>query len=462
MKSTKFEVIVLGGGKAGKSLAIDLGKQGVRAALIEASADMIGGSCINVACIPTKSFITSARVADMARHAGEFGVETGEVKVQWLNVRRRTEKIVTAMREMNLKNMTTPPGLELVLGSGRFLDSRTIEVRREGEAVGVFEADKIFINTGTRPALAAISGSETVQVYNSETIQRIDELPRHLIVIGGSYVGLEFAQMFRHLGSEVTILERGKQVLNHEDEDIARALETVLRDEGIEIHLNCSIEKVEPDPLGAAVIVSCTGESIRIPGSHLLFATGRRPNTENLNLNAAGVEVDARGYIKVNERLETTAAGIWALGDVNGGPQFTHVSFDDYRVVKANVFGDCSRTTSGRLVPFTLFTEPELARVGLTEKEAREQGKEIRVAKLPASGIPRAKTTGQTRGLIKAIIDSKTERILGCTILSHEAGEMLGAIQMTMVAGLPYTALRDAVLAHPTMVEGFGNLFAGV
>lgn len=295
---------------------------------------------------------------------------------------------------------------------------------------------------------------------NSETIQRLDSLPRHLIVLGGSYVSLEFAQMFRRFGSKVTVLERAPQLLKREDADVVNALSKSLHEEGIEIQLNCAIERIEKYGEGINVILTSDGKPTRVSGSHLLVALGRTPNTEELNLAAANIEMDKRGFVKVNERLETTAAGVWALGDVNGGPQFTHASLDDYRIVKANVFDRGQRATTDRLIPFTLFTEPELARIGLTEKAARQQGLDIRVAKLPVAVIPRAKTMGETRGLIKAVVDAKTDRILGCTILSVEAGEMLGTVQIAMIAGLPFTVLRDAVLSHPTLVEGFNNLFA--
>jgi probable pyridine nucleotide-disulfide oxidoreductase len=319
--------------------------------------------------------------------------------------------------------------------------------------------DKIFINTGTRPATLDLPRLAEIGALalNSETIQRLDTLPRHLVVLGGGYVALEFAQMFRFFGSEVTVLERGAQLLKREDEDIGEELATLLRADGIDIRLNSAAEGVEKD--GDGIAVALRGKD-RVTGSHLLLAVGRTPNTEELNLAAAGVETDARGFIRVNERLETSTSSIWALGDVNGGRQFTHASLDDYRIVKANIFDDGQRLTSRRLIPFTLFTQPELARVGLTEKQAREQGIEVRVAKLPVAAIPRAKTASETRGFIKAIVDAKTDSILGCTILSAEAGEMISTVQMTMVANLPFTALRDAVLTHPTMTEGFNNLFA--
>lgn len=460
--SERFEVIVIGGGKGGKTLAIELGRKGIKTALIERSAEMIGGSCINVACIPTKTLIASARAAQAARRAGEFGVQLGDVTVDWSGVRRRAEAVVAAMRTMNHKNFISAPNLNFILGTARFLEPHVVEVREPDGTLRKLAAEKIFINTGTRPADPELPGLADLgpRVLDSESIQRLETLPRHLLVLGGSYVALEFAQMFRFFGSEVTVLGRGAQLLKHEDEDVAEALTAVLHEDGIDIRLNASAARVEKDGDGVVVVLSGDGEAGRVTGSHLFVAVGRTPNTEELNLAAAGVETDARGFVRVNERLETSARGVWALGDVNGGPQFTHASFDDYRIVKANVFDGGQRTTSDRLIPFTLFTQPELARVGLTENQARQQGTEIRVAKLPVAAIPRAKTMSETRGFIKAIIDAKTDRILGCSILSVEAGEMISTVEMTMIADLPFTALRDAVLTHPTMTEGFNNLFA--
>lgn len=458
----RYEVIILGGGKGGKTLATELGNKGVKTALIEQSAEMIGGTCINVACIPTKTLITSARAAHAARRADNFGIRTSEVAVDWPSVRRRAEGVVSAMREMNHKNFTSAPALDFILGTGRFVEPHVIEVRENNGNVRQLTAERIFINTGTRPAQPDILGLDESGALNSETIQRLDTLPDHLVVLGGSYVALEFAQMFRRLGSQVTVLERAPQLLKKEDADVSAAVGALLREEGLDIRLDCAIERVEKDKKAISVLVTSGGKSDRVSGSHVLAALGRTPNTEKLNLVAAGVETDRRDFVKVNERLETTASGVWALGDVNGGPQFTHASFDDYRIVKANVFDGGRRTTTDRLIPFTLFTEPELARVGLTEKEARRQGLEIRIAKLSVAAIPRAKTMSETRGFIKAVIDAKTNRILGCAILSVEAGEMLGTVQMAMIARLPFTALRDAVLSHPTMVEGFNNLFANL
>jgi pyruvate/2-oxoglutarate dehydrogenase complex dihydrolipoamide dehydrogenase (E3) component len=454
----RYEVIVIGGGKGGKTLAMDLGKQGIKVALIERNSEMIGGSCINVACIPTKTLIASARAAHAVRHAGDYGIQTGEIAVDWSAVRRRAEGDVSAMRTMNHKNFTSVPALDFIIGTGRFVEPHVVEVRDPNGDFRTLTAKKIFINTGTRPAERAIPGLAQVDHWNSETIQRLDKLPEHLIILGGSYVALEFAQMFRRFGSRVTVVERAPQLLKKEDADIVDALTQALREEGIDIQVDCTMDSVKKDGNGVAAVLTEGGKPQRISGSHLLSALGRTPNTEDLNLAAVGVETDKRGFINVNERLETTASGVWALGDVNGGEQFTHASYDDYRIVKANVFNEGKRTTVDRLVPFTLFTEPELARVGLTEKEARQKGLNIFVAKLPIAAIPRAKTMSETRGFIKVVVEVKTNLILGCAILSIEAGEMLGTVQMAMIAGLPFTALSDAVLSHPTMVEGFNNL----
>jgi len=460
--SERYEAIVIGGGKGGKTLAVYLGNHGVKTALIERDAAMIGGTCINVGCIPTKAFIASARLAHAVRNAGEYGIRTGEVSVDWPAVQKRVDSVVTALRAMNHRNFTTAPALDFILGTGTFSGPNTVEVRAADGAVRQLTADKIFINTGTRPAIPNLPGLADLGplALTSNTIQRLDALPEHLVILGGGYIALEFAQMFRRFGSRVTLIERGPQLLAREDADVADEVAKILRGDGIDLRLDARVERVEKQGGGVTVVTTSNGNAAEITGSHLLIALGRSPVTEDLNLSAAGVETDAHGFIKVNERLETNIPGIWAIGDVNGGPQFTHASLDDYRILKTNVFGPGGRTTTDRLIPFSLFIEPELARVGLTEKDARARGYEIRLAKVPAAVIPRARTTGYTAGFMKAVVDAKTQRILGCTLLAAEAGEMISTVQMAMVAGLPCTALRDAVLTHPTMTEGFNNLFA--
>lgn len=455
-----YEVIVVGGGKGGKSLAIDLGHKGIRTALIERSPEMIGGSCINVACIPTKTLIASARVARAARLAAEFGVQTGEVYVDWPTVRSRAEGVVTAMRAMNHKNLTSAPSLDFILGTARFAGPGRVAVRDANGSQRTLTAEKIFINTGTRPTEPKVRGFAESGGLNSEQVQRIDALPQHLVILGGSYIALEFAQMFRHFGSAVTVVARSPQLLKQEDPDVTEALGALLREDGIALELGATVIGVERSRDEIAITHSdAEGRTRSVVGSHVLAALGRTPNTEELNLGDAGVAMDARGFVTVNDRLETTAAGVWALGDVNGGPQFTHASLDDYRIVKANVFGCGARTAKNRLVPFTLFTDPELARVGLTETEARKRGFSVRVAKMPIGSIPRAKTASEARGFIKIMIDTKTDHVLGCTVLSVEAGEMVAVAQLAMFAGLPFTALRDAIWSHPTMVEGFNTVF---
>lgn len=455
-----YEVIVVGGGKGGKTLAIDLGHKGIRTALVERSPEMIGGSCINVACIPTKTLIASARVARTARLAAQFGIQTGEVRVDWPTVRKRAEGVVTAMRAMNHKNLSGAPSLDFILGLASFAGPGRVAVRDAKGSQRILTAQKIFINTGTRPREPKVPGFAGSGGLNSDQVQRLDVLPRHLVILGGSYIALEFAQMFRHFGSAVTIVARSSQLLKQEDPDVSEALAALLQEEGITLELGSNVIGVERAGDDISVtLLGANGRTRSLVGSHVLAAFGRTPNTEELNLVTAEVTTDARGFVTVNDRLETTAKGVWALGDVHGGPQFTHASLDDYRIVKANVFAGGARTTKDRLVPFTLFTDPELARVGLTETEARKRGLSVRVAKMPVAAIPRAKTASEGRGFIKIVIDTKTDRVLGCTLLSVEAGEMIAAAQMAMIAGLPFTTLRDAIWSHPTMVEGFNTAF---
>jgi pyruvate/2-oxoglutarate dehydrogenase complex dihydrolipoamide dehydrogenase (E3) component len=459
-----YEAIVIGGGKGGKTLAVDLGRSGIRTALIERDPAMVGGTCINVACIPTKAFIASARLAAAARLGSAYGVKTGDVAVDWRAVRQRVEGVVAGMRAMNLKNFTSAPALDFILGTASFLSPHVVEVHALDGGIRRLTAPKIFINTGTRPARPSLPGLDRIgpRALTSNTIQQLAELPDHLLILGGSYVALEFAQMFRRFGSRVTVVERGAQLLAREDEDVAGEITTLLRAEGVDVLTDTVVEGVGASPGGVELAVRSKGRPLRLTGSHVLVALGREPVSENLNLASAGIATDPRGFITVNERLETTAPGIWAIGDVSGGPQFTHASLDDYRILKTNVFGAGGRTRHDRLMPFALFIEPELARVGLTEKEARAQGRALRVAKIPASAIPRARTSGRTEGFLKAIVDEKTSRILGCTILAAEAGETISTVQMAMVAGLPYPALRDAVFTHPTMTEGLNALFAAL
>jgi probable pyridine nucleotide-disulfide oxidoreductase len=459
----QYDAIVIGGGKGGKTLAMYLGRRNNRAALIERDPMMIGGGCINVACIPTKTFIASARLVHSIRRAAEFGIKVEGVAVDWPGVRKRVEEVVSEMRALNLKNFTSFPSLDFILGTGRFVGPQRVEVVQNDGVVRQLASQRIFIDTGTRPAIPDLPGLPDIPFLTSDSIQKLDAVPTRLLVLGAGYIGLEFAQMMLRFGSKVTVLDRGAQILNREDLEVAEVLANCLQKEGIEFQLNASVEQIRQSSEGGVSV------SFRTPtgkgewtGSHLLVALGRAPATKNLDLPAAGVETTSKGFIKVNDRLETNVSGIWAIGDVSGGPQFTHASLDDFRIVRDNVFGNGSRSRSDRYVPSTLFTDPELAHVGLTEKEAAARGLDFRVLQVPITPltIPRAKTTGQLDGLLKATIEKSTQHILGCTILAAEAGEMIGTVQAVMIAKLPAATLRDAVLSHPTMVEGFNALLA--
>jgi pyruvate/2-oxoglutarate dehydrogenase complex dihydrolipoamide dehydrogenase (E3) component len=416
-----YDAVVIGGGKGGKILAMYLARQNYKVAMIERDPSMVGGGCINLACIPTKTFIASARLVHSIRRAAEFGIKVEGVSVYWPGVRKRVEEVVLEMRALNLKNFTSFPKLDFILGTGRFLDPHDVEVVQNDGLVRQLTSKRIFIDTGTRPAIPDFSGLSDIPFLTSESIQKLDAVPSRLLVLGAGYVGLEFTQMMHRFGSEVTVLERGAQILSHEDAEVAQALVNCLQREGIEFQFNAAVEQVCKGSAGeVGVIFRTPNGREEWMGSHLLVASGRAPVTKDLDLPAAGVETTANGFIKVNDRLETNVSGIWAIGDVSGGPQFTHASLDDFRILRDNVFGNGSRSRNDRYVPSTLFTDPELAHVGLTEKEAAARGLEFQVLQVAITPltIPRARTTGQTDGLLKAIIEKDTQRILGCTILA--------------------------------------------
>ena len=456
MPAEHFEFAVIGGGKGGKTLAAKMASAGRSVVMVEQG--MIGGSCINIACIPTKAMIASAKVAESVRRSGDFGVRAPLDGVAMIDVRARKRAVVKEMVARNEANFDRS-GMKLLIGTARFTGPRAIEVRLGDGGVRALTADKVFINTGTRPTLPPLPGLAEARPLDSESIQELDRLPQHLIILGGGYVGCEFAQMFRRFGSQVTIIERAATFLSREDPDVADQVLRCFRDDGIEAVLDASVRRVDGRSGESVRVTLQTPAGARVlEGSDLLAALGRVPNTEQLDLAAAGIEMDDRHFIRVNERLETTAPGVWALGDVNGGPQFTHVSLDDCRIVIANLGGG-TRTTADRLVPYTLFIDPELGRVGLTETEARRRGLPVRVARLPAEKVPRAMTSGETRGYMKAVVNAETGKVVGAAILSAGGGEVMAVIQVAMRAGLPYTALRDMVFAHPTMAEGLNDLF---
>lgn len=452
-----FDDVILGGGKGGKSLAMALADAGHQVALIEQG--QIGGTCINVACIPTKTMVASAKVIELAGRADEFGVSLPAAGAGIAGVVDRKRRVVGRMVDAHWKLFTGTPGMTFLLGTGKFLGDRTIEVEFEDGATRVVRGRRVYINTGSHTTIPPIPGLDTVDYLTSTSVMELSELPTRLAIVGAGYIALEFAQVFRRLGSDVVVVGRGDRFLPNEDRDIADAVRKVLQEDGIEF-----LDDVETTGVAPGIELSYTrgGKPATLTCSHLLLAVGRTPNTKGLGLDAAGVDVGPRGGIVVNDRLETTAEGVYAIGDCNGGPLFTHVSWDDYRILLANVLHDAERSTAGRLVPYTLFIDPELGRVGLTEEHALAQGYDIIVATLPAAKIPRANTAGETKGVLKAVIDRETDQILGCSLFCHSAGEVMSVVQMAMLGRVPYTAVRDTIFTHPTMAESLNLLFAGI
>ncbi|HTX37445.1 MAG TPA: mercuric reductase [Bryobacteraceae bacterium] len=455
----EIDILIIGSGEAGKHLAWRMAKAGRRTVVVERA--LIGGSCPNIACLPSKNVIHSAKVADYIRHAADFGMTTGTLKVDMVGVRSRKRRMVDSEIADHL-NLYKTTGGELLLGEARFLAPKTVEVQTKEGAKKVLTGNQVFLNVGTHAAIPDTPGLRAAKPMTHVEALELDRVPEHLVVIGGGFVGLEMAQAMRRFGSRVTVLERGPQLTSHEDPDVAEGLQNLFRDEGIEVLLGTDLLEVQGTS-GQKVklrVRDSRGEH-RVEASDVLVAAGRIPNTQGLALEKTGVELDQRGYIRVNERLQTTAPGIWAMGECAGSPQFTHISFDDFRVVFDNLNGG-NRTTTGRMVPFCLFTDPELARVGLTESEARQRGIAYRLAKIPMIAVLRTHTLSETRGFLKALVRTDSDEILGFTAFGTQAGEMMAVVEMAMIAKLPYTALRDAVLTHPTMAEGLNVLFAAV
>jgi pyruvate/2-oxoglutarate dehydrogenase complex dihydrolipoamide dehydrogenase (E3) component len=456
-----YDAIVIGAGQGGVPLARTLAQAGHRTAVVE--REHVGGTCYNEGCTPTKTMVASAKVAYFDRRSADYGVQNGPVTVDMVAVRQRKRDIVDDFRNGGERRIQDTEGLDLLKGAARFTGPEELEVRLSGGDELRLTAENIFINVGARPANPPVEGLDSVRTLNSTTIMELDEVPEHLLVLGGGYVGLEFAQMFRRFGSEVTVMERGEQLLSREDADVAEAVAEILRQDGVEVLLETQAERAEQTEDGRIRLTIRTpeGEST-LEGSHLLAAAGRPPNTDRLNLEAAGVETDKRGFVKVNERLETNVPGIWALGDVKGGPAFTHISYDDFRIVRTNLLEGGNATINDRMVPYTVFIDPQLGRVGLSEEEAREQGRNVRVAKMPMSHVARALEVDEPRGVMKAVVDAETHQILGCAVLGIEGGEVMAMIQIAMMGRVPYTVLRDAIFAHPTLAESLNNLFATI
>jgi len=455
----RFETLVLGSGNGGMYLAWHMARSGRRTAVVE--RHWIGGSCPNINCLPSKNEIWSAKVADLVHHAASFGAKTGSVAIDMVKVRQRKRGMVEDMIAMTLQQYKAS-GAELIMGTGNFVAPKTLEVGLNDGGTRVLAGDQVFLNIGTRAAIPSIPGLDAAGPLTNIEALELDYVPQHLIVLGGGYVGLEMAQAFRRFGSRVTVIEHGPQLAGREDPDVADEIRRILSDEGIDIFVGVEARRVQGRSGGdVSLLVRTSSGEQTFEGTDILVAAGRSPNTAEIGLEVAGVELDGHGHIKVNERLETSASEVWAIGECAGSPQFTHVSFDDFRIIRDNLAG-ANRTTRGRLIPYCMFTDPPLARVGLSEGEAQRQGIEARVAKLPMSAVLRTHTIGETQGFMKALIAARDDRILGFTMIGTEAGEVMAVVQMVMLAGLPYMDLRDAILAHPTMAEGLGSLFSNV
>ncbi len=452
-----FDDIVIGSGQAGMPLSIALAQAGRKTALVE--SQHVGGTCINVGCTPTKTMVASARIAYLARRAADYGIRCGAVAVDMAQIHRRKQDIVEKFRTGDQHRLEKTENVELIFGEARFTGPKAVEIKLNAGGTRTLTADTIFINTGARPARPRIGGLDSVKALDSTSIMELQELPEHLLVLGGGYVGLEFGQMFRRFGSAVTVVQHGKQLLGREDTDVAAEVFKVLETDGIEILLETEALGVRASAAGVGLdLRGPTGERT-VTGSHLLLAVGRVPNSEQINLAAAGVKVDARGFISVDDRLQTNVAGIYALGDVKGGPAFTHISYDDYRIIRNNLLRGGQSSTKDRLVPYVVFIDPQLGRIGLTEQEARAQGRAIRVAKIPMAWIARAVETAEPRGFIKAIVDAETKQILGAAVFGVDGGEVMSMLQIAMMGKLPYTALEDGIFAHPALAEGLNTLF---
>jgi pyruvate/2-oxoglutarate dehydrogenase complex dihydrolipoamide dehydrogenase (E3) component len=456
-KPEEYDLVILGGGTGSTIAAWTFASEGQRVAAIDRK--YIGGSCPNIACLPSKNVIHSAKIASYFRRAEEFGLPKQEFAVHMAGVRERKRKMVASLNEMYMDSYKKT-GAEFILGSGRFVAPKTVQVKLSDGSTRLLRGARVIVSTGTHAALDAVPGLADARPLTHIEALELDQVPQHLLVIGGGYVGLEFSQAMRRFGGKVTVIDRNERLIHNEDNDVTEAIQTLFDDEGIEVILNARIQQVSGESgQKVSVVVEINGQKKTLEGSHLLVATGRVPNTAGIGLEVAGIEVDPRGYIKTNEHLQTTAPDVWAIGEVAGSPQFTHVSVDDFRVVHDSIHGG-KRVTTGRKIPFCLFTDPEFARIGLSEKEAHATGTPYRLFKVPTEAVLRARTLSETRGFLKALVATDSDRILGFAALATDGGEIMAAVQIAMTAGMPYTALRDGLFAHPTLVEGLIPLFS--
>ncbi len=450
----QYDVLILGSGQAGNPLASDFVKAGKRVALIERAE--VAGTCINYGCTPTKTMVASAQRAWQSRHAAELGIEVSSVRVNMEQIRARKRGIVEQFRTSNEKRFASGQP-ELVRGEARFVAPKEIAVALKAGGERRLTAETIVINTGDHPTVPRLAGLDSVPYLDNVSLMELDVVPEHLLVLGGGYEAVEFGQMFRRFGSEVTLIERGKHLLGHEDADVAEAVEAILREDGLKIETGATAIRTDGQA-GAVTVHLEDGRSLS--GSHLFVAVGRSPNTKELQLSAAGVETDEHGYVKVDEELRTSVPGIYAAGDVKGGPAFTHVSYDDYRILRDNLItGKGGRKTTDRTTVYVVYMDPQLGRIGMTETEARQTGRKIKVARMPVSSIARAIETSETRGMLKAVVDADSEEILGAAVLAPEGGELMSMVELAMMGKLRYTTLEDAVFAHPAYAESLNTLW---
>jgi pyruvate/2-oxoglutarate dehydrogenase complex dihydrolipoamide dehydrogenase (E3) component len=447
----KFDAIVVGAGQGGKPLALAFADLGWKVAFIERA--FLGGTCINTGCTPTKTMVMSAQVAHYARDAARWGVRAKNVSVDMAAVIARKNKVVLEARAANDRKVAASANIRLVHAQANFVGSHQVEAGGE-----IFQSDKIFIDTGGRPAIPKVAGIESVPYLTNETLMQVETLPEHLLVLGGGYIGLEFGQMYRRFGSRVTIVQHSGQILAEEDADIATTLQKAIESEGVVVRLNATATRVAKDGNGIEMTIAVNGGDETLSGTHVLVATGRHPNTDGMGLEKAGIALDEHGFIRVNGRMETNVPGVWALGDVKGGPEFTHISYNDYQILYANLIDGKNCSIIDRFVPYAVFTDPELGRVGITEKQARASGKKFKMGTFPVTSVSRAIERGETAGLMKVIVDAENDKILGAAILSVDGGEIVQILGTLILAGAPYTVLKEAVYIHPTMAEGFWGL----
>jgi len=457
MNASAYEAVIIGTGQSGKPLAIALARAGWKVVVVE--REHVGGTCINVGCTPTKTMVASGRVAYLARRAKDYGVNAGRVTVDMRRVVKRKRGVVESFRNYGQKTLEKTANVELIFGEARLKDAKRVVVELRRGGTRELEGKRIVINTGCRPAVPPLEGLDRVPFLDSTSIMELTELPEHLIVLGGGYIGLEFCQMFRRFGARVTVVNRDPRLILREDPDVSAEVEKILKEDGIEVLNSAQVTRVEKSGAAVRVLLQSGKGAKKVSGSHLLLALGRVPNSDRLNLGAAGIETDNSGFIKVNPKLETNVPGIYAIGDVKGGPAFTHISYDDFRILRENWLNGANATIEGRPVPNCIFIDPQLATVGLNESEAQRRGIDYRVAKLPMTGVARAQEMSETRGFMKAVVDAKTQQILGCTVLGVEGGEIMSMLQIAMMGKLPYTAIKEAIFAHPTLAESLNNLF---